>query len=92
MLQQTRSWFRKHKWIRRSILFLLVWVLVHAIFITIDGLKADPAKADVAIVLGNRVYSDGTLASWTKGRVDKALELYQQGKSKSHFCKWRHGG
>jgi vancomycin permeability regulator SanA len=76
---------RQYKWLRRLIYFLLAWVLIHAIFITIDGLKADPAKADVAIVLGNRVFSDGTLASWTKGRVDKALELYKQGKVKAIF-------
>jgi len=85
MLKNIRSWFQRHKWIRRFIYFILAWVLIHAIFITIDGLKADPAKADVAIVLGNRVFSDGTLASWTKGRVDKALELYKQGKVKAIF-------
>jgi len=75
----------RHKWLRRLIYFFLAWILIHVIFITIDGLKADPDKADVAIVLGNRVYSDGSLASWTKGRVDKALELYQQGKIKTIF-------
>ena len=76
---------RRYKWLRRVIFFLIAWVLIHAIVITIDGLKGDPAKADVAIVLGNRVYADGSLASWTKGRVDKALKLYQQGKVKAVF-------
>ena len=85
MFKNTRTWLRNHKWIRRVILFFIAWILIHAIYITIDGLKADPAKADIAIVLGNRVYSDGSLASWTKGRVDKSLELYQQRKVKAIF-------
>ena len=63
----------------------VTWFFLHAIFITIDGLNDSNGSGDVAIVLGNRVFSDGTLASWTQGRVDKALELYQQGKVRKIF-------
>ena len=58
---------------------------MHIIFITVDGLNNDSAKADIAIVLGNRVYADGSLASWTKGRVDKAFQLYEAGRVKAIF-------
>lgn len=63
----------------------IAWFLIHAIFITIDGLNDSDGKGDVAIVLGNRVFSDGTLASWTQGRVDKALELFKEGKVRKIF-------
>jgi vancomycin permeability regulator SanA len=40
----------------------------------------------VAIILGNRVYSDGSLSSWLKGRVDEALLLYKEGKVKKIYA------
>jgi len=63
----------------------VTWFFFHAIFITIDGLNDSKESGDIAIVLGNRVFADGTLASWTQGRVDKALELYQNGKVRKIF-------
>lgn len=42
-------------------------------------------KADVAVVLGNRVEADGSLAPWTKGRMDAALRLYKEGRVTHYF-------
>lgn len=50
-----------------------------------DGLRDSNTASGIAIVLGNRVYADGTLATWTKGRVDKALQLYKEGRVKIIF-------
>ena len=72
--------FRIPRFIKICFWVGVTWFFFHAIFITIDGLNDSNGSGDVAIVLGNRVFSDGTLASWTQGRVDKALELFKQGK------------
>lgn len=56
---------------------IVLWVVVHCLWVTIDGMNDHVEKGGVAVVLGNHVYKDGTLASWTQGRVDKALELYK---------------
>lgn len=85
MMNYARSLFKKYKWPARLLLFLLIWVMAHVVYISIDGLRNEVQPADVAIVLGNRVFADGSLANWTKGRVDRALELYQEGKVKKIF-------
>ena len=59
---------------------LLAWLFLHMIYITIDGLRDYDGPADMAVVLGNRVYADGSLSPVLQGRVDRALELYRQGR------------
>ena len=85
MLQKIRR-FVKNKWIKRIAGFLLAWIIIHVTFITIDGLNDYNGKADVAVILGNMVESDGRLSGWLKGRVDKALALYKAGKVKKIFA------
>lgn len=85
MFSNARSFFKKRKWLSRLILFFAIWIIAHVAYITIDGLNDTVEKADVAIVLGNRVFGNGELASWTKGRVDRALQLYKEGKVKMIF-------
>ena len=63
------------KWI---FVILIVWFLVHSIYITIDGLNDKQIKADVAIVLGNKVNEDGTLSERLKARLDKSIELFNK--------------
>jgi len=67
------------------VILVISWFLAHLLYITIDGLRNDPEGADVAIVLGNAANSDGSLAPWTRGRVDKALELYRSGRVRMIF-------
>ena len=40
----------------------------------------------MAVILGNRVFSDGRLSPWLKGRVDKALELYKEKRVKKIYA------
>ena len=56
----------------------IIWITAHLTYITIEGLHDYTGNADVAVILGNRVYADGTLSDWLKGRTDAALQLYQQ--------------
>lgn len=59
---------------------LLGWLFLHMIYVTIDGLCGYSGSADMAIVLGNRVDADGSLSPVLRGRVDRALALYRQGR------------
>ena len=59
---------------------LLAWLFLHLIYITIDGLWGYSGTADMAVVLGNRVDSDGSLSPVLRGRVDRALTLYREGR------------
>lgn len=63
--------------------FLLgIWFLAHSIYTIIDGLNDKNTKADVAIVLGNKVNEDGTLSERLKARLDKSIEIYKNGRVK----------
>ena len=66
------------KKIKIFITILIAWFVAHSVFITIDGLHDLHQKADVAIVLGNKVNEDGTLSPRLKARLDKSLELFNQ--------------
>lgn len=70
---------RKKAW-RIVVAILLTWFFMHMVYITIDGLHGYDGSADMAVVLGNRVDADGSLSPVLRGRVDRALALYQQGK------------
>ena len=75
---------RSFKWMKRLVLVAILWIFLHALYITIDVMNDTATSADVAVVLGNRVEADGSLAPWTKGRMDAALKLYQE-KKVTHF-------
>lgn len=85
MLQKTKRFFT-NKWVKRIAVLLLVWLCLHITYITIDGCYDYQGRADVAIILGNHVFADGHLSPWLKGRVDKALDLYRQGRVKKIFA------
>ncbi|MDR3576705.1 MAG: YdcF family protein [Anaerolineaceae bacterium] len=53
--------------------------LLLAAGIAVDGMTDRLHKADVAIVLGNRVNPDGRPSSWLQARLDKTVEMYQKG-------------
>lgn len=67
-------------WLRRIVLVLAAWALVHLTAICVDGCSDDDAPADLALVLGNHVAADGTLSGRLTRRLDRALELYRQGR------------
>jgi vancomycin permeability regulator SanA len=75
-----------NRWFRRTAFFLLSWIAVHIIYISIDGLQTFKGEADVAVVLGNRVFADGRLSGWLQGRVDMALALYKEKRVKKIFA------
>ncbi|HEX9928947.1 MAG TPA: YdcF family protein [Pyrinomonadaceae bacterium] len=61
------------------LLLIAASFLPAALLIVADGLSDVIHTADVAIVLGNTVESDGRPSARLRTRLDKAVELYRQG-------------
>jgi vancomycin permeability regulator SanA len=59
---------------------ILLWIVIHSVYITVDGLNDYKGSADIAVVLGNAVNADSSLSPVLRGRVDKAWLLYRQGR------------
>ncbi len=51
----------------------------------------DVPKKQVALVLGAKVYQDGTMSSITSDRADTAIELYNNGKVEKILVSGDHG-
>lgn len=61
---------------------LAFWFICHLTYITIDGLRANNQKADLAVILGSKVNEEGTLSERLEKRMDCGLALYQKGQVK----------
>lgn len=68
----------KRRLLIASALFALAYV-ISASLIVIDGLRDEVHAADVAIVPGNKVEASGIPSARLRARLDKTVELYQQG-------------
>ena len=68
---------------KRILLVLLVWFAVHSSYITLDGLGQPQRTADVALVLGTTVTDDGEPSPWLLARLQRGVQLYQQGQVKN---------
>ena len=62
--------------------FLLLVILLFPFFIVVVGHFESREKSDLCVVLGNKVYFDGTPSPWLKGRLDQAVQLYSENKVK----------
>lgn len=65
------------KLLRTITAVFILWFIAHSSFIIFDGLRDKNQNADVAIVLGNKINTDGTPSERLKARLDKSLELYE---------------
>jgi vancomycin permeability regulator SanA len=61
------------------VIFCVAWFGVHIGLIIFDGLNDNLNEADVGIVLGNKVETNGQPSNRLKSRLDKAVELYHKG-------------
>jgi vancomycin permeability regulator SanA len=71
------AWLRKAKY---GLGFLVAWVLAHTLLITWDGLHDNQHRADIGVVLGNKVKEDGTLSERLTQRLACGLALYRSGR------------
>lgn len=67
---------------KRILLYIIgisfLWFIIHTLVITVDGLNDELGVADAAVVLGNKVELNGEPSKRLRGRLDKALELYEK--------------
>ena len=70
-------WLKKSKF---ALVALGTWMLVHTLLITWDGLRNGRQRADIAVVLGNKVNEDGTLSARLVQRLACGLALYRSGR------------
>lgn len=66
------------KQLKIVIIFCVAWFGVHIGLIIFDGLTDNIKKADVGIILGNKVEFNGQPSNRLKSRLDKAVELYRK--------------
>lgn len=74
-----RKYIKKLFW---GILCAFIIFIICVAFIAYDGLHDHIIKADLIIVLGNKVNLDGKPSLQLKSRLDKTVELYKAGISK----------
>ena len=67
---------------RILLITICAWFLIHTSYIIIDGHSDKQTKADVAVVLGNKVMEDGTPSPRLQARLDKSIELYNNQRVK----------
>jgi vancomycin permeability regulator SanA len=73
---------KTRKLLKYLFLILTLWFLGHSVYITIDGLTDNNKTADLAVVLGNKVNTDGTLSERLEKRLACGLELYKNKRVK----------
>jgi vancomycin permeability regulator SanA len=71
---------KKKRIVRVLFGLFVLWMVIHLIYVTVDGVTDYKGSADIAVVLGNRVEADSSLSPVLEGRVDKALLLYRLGR------------
>lgn len=72
----------KHKKLKTVAILILLWLLGHITYSTIDGLGDAGKSADIAVILSNKVNEDGSLSERLEKRLECGLGLYRQGRAK----------
>lgn len=67
------------KYIKWIVAILGLWFIIHTTFILIDGFNDELNVVDVAVVMGNKIETDGIPSLRLKSRLDKTIELYKEG-------------
>ena len=66
--------------LNKNIDILILWFIFHSIFIVYDGLHDKNKKADVAVVLGNKINEDGTPSERLKARLKQSIKLFRDNR------------
>ncbi|WP_426278501.1 YdcF family protein [Chryseobacterium sp. S-02] len=61
---------------------IILWFLIHSMYIIIDGFSDNGKNADLAVILGNKVNKNGTLSSRLKKRLESGIDLYENHRIK----------
>ena len=85
---EPRNYTKSDSWksLKRAAVFAISYSIMHAVLLFCLSRSTTDQPQDIAIVLGNRVYADGTLSPALRARTDKALALYRQKKVNRIFA------
>lgn len=64
------------------VLIPLLWFFIHCTYMMADGMNDKGGKADIAVVLGNKINEDGTVSDRLAARLDQSIKLYTSGRVK----------
>ena len=64
------------------IALLLLWFTFHSIYLISDGISDEGKRADLAVILGNKVNEDGTLSTRLQKRLESSVQLYKDQRVK----------
>jgi vancomycin permeability regulator SanA len=70
----SKTFFKTAKFI---FFIILLWFTAHSLYIIIDGVSDNGKKADLAVILGNKVNKDGTLSKRLEKRLETGIQLYK---------------
>jgi len=56
----------------------ILWLVIHSLYIIIDGISDDGKSADIAVILGSKVNEDGTLSKRLEERLKTGEELIKK--------------
>lgn len=70
------------KFLRFLIYTFILWFIGHTAYIAFDGLTDKNKNADLAVILGNKVNTDGSLSERLEKRLTCGLQLYKNGRVK----------
>ncbi|MFC0426525.1 YdcF family protein [Chryseobacterium scophthalmum] len=70
------------KYLKFIVVLIFSWFVIHTVYIVTDGLSDNGKKADIAIILGNKVNEDGTLSTRLEKRLETGIELYKNHRVK----------
>jgi len=64
------------------IALLLLWFTFHSIYLISDGISDEGKRADLAVILGNKVNEDGTVSTRLQKRLESGVQLYKDQRVK----------
>ena len=71
------------KFVKYTDITIFIFFILNLVLILFNGFNDDIQKSDVALILGNKVNRNGQPSERLKSRLDKGIELYQDG-----FCEF----
>jgi vancomycin permeability regulator SanA len=76
-MPRCRAWVFK---LKCGLAGLVAWFFLHTLLSTLDGLHDCGQRADIGVILGNKVNEDGSLSERLRQRLACGLALYRSGR------------
>lgn len=61
---------------------IILWFVIHSLYIITDGISDQGKNADLAVILGSKVNEDGNLSKRLEKRLESGINLYKNHRIK----------